>query len=344
MRTVLHAGMTKAGSSSIQATLRNLPMKDWVYPDMTPTGNLTGVFTTLFWVAPETHHAAKAQGFDADVIARRKSNLQNKLDRLVEETDKNLIFSAEVISNTDVESLTAARDYFAARSERVEVMAYVRPPVAYMQSAFQQVLKSSKLNTLNLNVVWPKYQLRLGRLDDVFGRENVTLKLFDPAAFVGGDVVQDFCADLGIDIDPAQCLRVNESLSLEATALLFAQRNQGIGLQTGVEGTLQRNNRFIQALSSIGSGKVKFSGAAVAPVIEKNRADIDWIEARLGCTVLDAAATEGPFIETDQDLLDVAANSAGLLNERLAQMLAAQTDDPFAQVLRNVELLRQLSA
>lgn len=344
MRTVLHAGMTKAGSSSIQATLRNLTMKDWVYPDMSPTGNLTGVFATLFWVAPETHHAAKAQGFDADVIARRKSNWQNKLDTLIEETDKDLIFSAEVISNTDVESLTAARDYFAARSERVEVMAYVRPPVAYMQSAFQQLLKGSKLDTLNLNVVWPKYQLRLSRLDEVFGRENVTLKLFDPAAFVGGDVVQDFCADLGIDIDPAQCLRVNESLSLEATALLFAQRNKGEGLEMGMPNTLQRNNRFIQALSSIGSGKLKFSAAAVAPVIERNRADIDWIEARLGCSVLDAAAPKGPFIETDQDLLDVAAKSAGLLQERLTQMLEARTDDPFAQVLRNIEVLRQLSA
>ena len=46
-----------------------------------------------------------------------------------------------------------------------------------------------------------------------------------------------------------------------------------------------QNVELVKRLASIGSTKFRFSPDAVRPVLEKNRADIDWMERRLGAAL-----------------------------------------------------------
>ena len=117
--------------------------------------------------------------------------------------------------------------------------------------------------------------------DDVFGRANVHLWKFDPKSFVGKCVVQDFCSRLGIAFPKDRIVRVNESLSREAVALLFAYRKYGRALgSTAMNGP--ENQRLVAQLRKIGGSKFRLSAEAVRPILDRNREDIEWMEKRLG--------------------------------------------------------------
>jgi hypothetical protein len=336
--------MPKTGSSAIQKTLLDLPMEDWIYPALTQNGNLSTVFTALFRENPETFPVFQAIGLSVEEVQRRRAHWEAILDVALSVPDKGLIFSAESIVRRDAGGLEAARDYFTARDSTVEIIAYVRPPISMMQSAFQQRLKGNMVSGLDFVAEWPNYRARLEPLDQVFGRKNVMLKLFDPAAFPNGDVVQDFCDTLNIKHAPAPHGRINESLSLEATALLFAQRNRGSGNEMRSVDAMRRNTAFVKTLASLGSQKFQFSPDLVNPVLKKNRADIDWIEGRMDCSLQDAPPNDGRLVTSEDDLLKIATQYAYLLEEKLIGLIRAKPEDPYHQMLRNIEYLRQMNS
>ena len=79
----------------------------------------------------------------------------------------------------------------------MRVIGYVRPPVAFKTSLFQQRVKHG-LGAFNIDGIRPKYRKRFRKFDTVFGTGNVTLRKFDPATFPDRCVVRDFCQQLGI--------------------------------------------------------------------------------------------------------------------------------------------------
>ena len=64
MRAVIHAGMQKTGSSSIQRTFSTLEVPGWYYPALIPTGNHSSAWITLFEDDPETAIGHALAGHD----------------------------------------------------------------------------------------------------------------------------------------------------------------------------------------------------------------------------------------------------------------------------------------
>jgi len=98
-----------------------------------------------------------------------------------------------------------------------------------MQSMFQEGVRNGRA-VFNPRLLWPRYRHRIGRLDRIFGRENVTLRKFDPKTLKNGSVVDDLAEFAGIALPPGSAGNTNKSLSLEALALLFVQRKFGRGM------------------------------------------------------------------------------------------------------------------
>ena len=340
MRAVIHAGMQKTGSSSIQQTFSTLEVPGWYYPALIPNGNHSSAWITLFEDDPETAIGHALAGLTADDMARRRARWSAELDRELAAGNRHLLISAERVSKTSSVAAVRARDWLSRWSADITVTAYVRPPVSFMASAFQQVVNGRGESRIGGAGFWPNYRERFEKLDTVFGRENVRLRLYDRTTLLGGDVVLDLAQELGVTLSPEQVVRANESVSLEATALLFVQRRWGRGYVGGFPGAPRKNNQFVAAVSRIGSSRLAFSPELVGPWLERNRSDVDWIEERLGCAVLDAPRTSGRLVSSEDDLLEIALENA----EEVAALVGDErsTDgDARSRLVSDLETLRE---
>ncbi|MFU8863554.1 MAG: hypothetical protein ACNA7O_06535 [Rhodobacterales bacterium] len=345
MEAIIHPGMHKTGSSSIQATAVSIKPDGWIFPD-NKTGNFSGRFALLFEDNPEDYHAFKARGMNADAVEvdrqKRLVQLENQLRKGSAE-GLNALFSAERISTSPLDSIQRLADLYRKHGYEPRVVAYVRRPISFMQSAFQQRLKLT-LNDLKTNaMLWPNYRKRFEKLDQVFGRENVKLNVFDRSTLKQGDVCIDFFGQIGIDLSVEQVVRVNESLSLPACALLFAQRHLGEGFVQGFKRAPAKNNAFIAALSRLPGDPLKFKRSYVAPIFEEWRKDLEWMEERLGQSLSDLPDEDSDdAIGSAEDLLAVADRHRHELEELLFEEIRKEGDQPRDRLIRNLELLRKL--
>ena len=337
--------MHKTGTSSIQATLVKLKPEGWTFRD-DADGNMSYLVPLLFEKNPENYSSFKARGLSASKISQIRehqfASLHEKL-ALAREQSTNAIFTAEDISSASESAVQAIRDLYLSYGFNIRVVAYVRSPVSFMQSAFQQGLKSGLKTLFHETATNPNYRTRFEKMDRIFGRDKVVLKIFDPRNLVSGDVCIDFFSELGLKIDHDQVVRVNESMSLEACALLFAQRSLGQGFVQGFEGVHAKNFAFFSSLSAVGTGKFRFKRSFVESIIERYRHDIDWMEERLGSPILDLPEEDEPdSIGSEEDLLHIADRNLDALEDLLFREICKQGDAPRDRLIRNLELLRKM--
>ena len=152
-----------------------------------------------------------------------------------------------------------------------------------MASVFQQRVKGGKAGSGKFNPkgYWPRYRQCFEPLDQVFGRENVTFRKFDRKTLKNGSVVDDLAGFVGIPVPHNSSQLENESLSLEALALLFVQRKFGRGRATGFRSAQVQNNKVLDILAGIGKEKIQFAPELVLPIVAANEADLEWMERRL---------------------------------------------------------------
>lgn len=338
MRVVLHPGMHKTGTSSIQATLMACrPAKTGLLE--TNNGNCSGYVGLLFGDNASEDHGFRAAGLTESALKDRRLRWLENLEKELENDHEQFVFSAERMSTLKAHELGRLADFFSRRASSVSVIAYVRPPRAYMASALQQQIKA---NLTALLPPWPGYRARFEKFDTIFGRENVELRLFDRTKMKLGDVVIDFYDWLGADLEVAKVVSVNEALSLESFALLYLQRAKGNGFVQGFLGAAEKNQKFIDCLSTIGGRKLRLAPELTEPMIARHADDIAWIENRLG-QPLNESPVDHPDAVASEDDLFRAAREAGPNLVTLVHLTLqySKGDDPYdAALLALVETLR----
>ncbi|WP_281662145.1 hypothetical protein [Halomonas sp. Alg239-R46] len=304
---IIHVGMHKTGSSSIQETFSNIPMEEVEYLSL-GSSNHSGFFSTLLSKKPENYHTHRRNGLNKTQVRELQQSYMEKLHTVLQGVTKKIaLISAEDLSSSSNEysELEYLKDILSPYCRRIRLIGYVRPPAGYMQSAFQQRMKSGGKKIFDLEKVYPYYQKSFMKMDAIFGKENVEFILFSRDSLHGGDVVQDFASRIGVTVAPSKIVRTNESLSLEATALLFVFRCYGGALE-GYKGYNRDNNLLLAVLKRIGNKKLVFSEAALMPVFEANHNDIEWMSQRLGSSILEESDNSLQTIANEQDLLNVA--------------------------------------
>ncbi|NDY93098.1 hypothetical protein [Ideonella livida] len=139
-RCILHVGLHKTGSSSIQETLyRNASLRGAHYLDL-GEANASGMVKLLFGGAEQASQTplARQQGDEAARDLARK-----RLDRALAEVGPadTVIFSAEALSRLSIHGLQALQAALAPQFQSIEVVGYVRDMPGFMASAFQQRVK-----------------------------------------------------------------------------------------------------------------------------------------------------------------------------------------------------------
>ncbi len=346
MKLVIHAGMNKTGSSSIQFSLADIDQPDFTYIDW-KSANHSELYVLLF-EPPEIqnkYHIFLTQGRNEAELEAMQQEWLARVEAQLRDNDRPVtVFSGEDISQPRADALAAQRmrDFFARFFDEIRVIAYARPPLSFVNSTFQQRVKSGGITEIDIDSLWPNYRQRFERFDTVFGRENVEIIPFIPACLHGQDVVTDFVTRAGLDLGSAPTQFKNDSLSLEALALLFAQRKLGRGMHRGFAGATKRNNALIHALSSVGDERFSFSRELMDGLIERHSEDFGWIEDRIGQNLRDEPVSVAHPISCEQDLLDIASREAQAVATLILRKTRKGAAPDEASVTALLDCLRDL--
>jgi hypothetical protein len=230
MRVVLHIGVSKTGTSSIQAHChrhaRTLRARGFLYPAGLGSDNqvqlatafaafgATGDLRTWVGVRSEAEHAA----FRDRVVA----SLGAQVARV---RPSCLLLSAEHLSaRCDEAAVERLRGFLSGLADDVRVVVYLRRQDDALLSLYSSYLKGNGTEGLGRVVDaawWLDYDRLLGIWAGAFGREAMTVRLFPPRA---GTLLDDFAVAAGVPALPADEIRLNPSLD-ELNLLLLRRLN-----------------------------------------------------------------------------------------------------------------------
>jgi hypothetical protein len=237
-RLILHIGTVKTGTSSIQESLgrsRNALLAHHIhYPTIRPYNHiftLPPIFVKdpgrIDWfrrkLQPFEDKEIKVQGFAREW--RREFESCRR--------DDDFIISAEHLSAAFFveEAVQRLKEFVEPYFEKVTIIAYIRHYDSWIPSEVQQSIKNgfSARNDIfamvqNLQNCPPlmSYQKSLQKWVNVFGREAVVVRPFNPRSFYRNSLLSDFFHACGLPADDISIpeIRTNESLSAHAVAFL----------------------------------------------------------------------------------------------------------------------------
>lgn len=280
---ILHVGMPKTGTSSIQASLRYaLTDPGFLYISLGRVSMLRSIIT-LFGQTPEKHHTHR--GWSAAQIAQERKQLHQQLEKIIANAgNATLIFSAESCwGEMNSTEFVRIRNFMADRGYTVKVIGYIRPWKQWLESNFQQRIKYDlrSFQAIPINPRKLDYRERIQELEGVFGAEQVKIHLYDPQNFPAGCVVRDFCQQLRITFDFNRVRRVNDSLKLPAVQLLYTYRKLGLGYGGGRQVSME-NHLLNQRLLQLDGPPLRFHSSLVESHLQKLDPQRPWLEQRLG--------------------------------------------------------------
>lgn len=324
---ILHIGMHKTGSTSIQTSLAGYDDGDTFYarfPEINHSAAIRGTFSKR----PENYHQWKKLGLDHAEISRRRLHYRQQLDADLQRTDRSrLIISGEGIGLLEDDGKIELLEVLAQYSKRIRVVCYVRAPLAFAASYLQENIKVGR-NT-SPPVVPPEYRKRLELFAERLPAEDVMVRAFERQAFADGSVVADFCHLVGLDTQRVSETVTNESLSAPALKLLYAfnRSNCCYAGDVTIHQARQVLARWVQ------------SAYASGPAIDAKRlyakadfSEIGYLQARFGIEFKDAPEEkpETCVDYVDKWLLNLADVDLTPLRERLQQIGASCPHDASA--------------
>lgn len=310
MKLILHLGMPKTGTSSVQDTFYTHETDQFSYMKWRAP-NHSGLLALLF-----LDNAHKQAGFqfadnpEQEVEKQRAEWLQVLPGYFAEKRNHTVLFSAESGFVVPTVARERMRDFFSNYANEIKVIVYLRPPVSFMESSLQQNVKTGQ-GPVELSQQWPRYRERVGDLDRIFGRENVTLVKFDRKTLIGSDIVKDFAARIGEVVPADRIVHSNESLGLKSLAFMHLLRREVRPGTQQERALLQRSlNLLVAQLQGVGP-KMVLDAAIMNRVLDDQKEDLDWIEARLGAPLRDTPQQSENAISSVDDLYNIAQNVRG---------------------------------
>jgi hypothetical protein len=309
-RIIVHVGMHKTGTSSIQDTFYKRRNPDLEYIDWT-NGNHCGLFVLLFEKMDKLgqYHGFGPRGpsFVDELPAMREEWLARLTAQLDLSRSRTLLFSAEDISAPRFDQpIQKMYDFFRGWTDDIIAVGYARAPRSFIVSAFQQNLKGGNIRAISQERLKPHYRKRFQKIEKTFGRDKVIIREFSRPKLINGDVVQDFAHTIGVSApSPEETITSNQSLGLESASLLYVQRRYGKGFVSGFPTAQAANTDFFNRLTELDKRPLTFA----EPMFERNLrnvdADVSWMEKRLGHAFSDPPPPPPDAIETPEDFAKI---------------------------------------
>ena len=353
MPLILHVGMHKTGTSSVQETLfTSLKDRRFRYVGL---GLVNGsrAIQCLVGDDPVVQHVHVAQGIGRADVERLRSYFRRCWERQVMRARRagvTPIISAEdcwFLSRAELKRLCAMIE---SAGFQAHLIAYLRTPLAWLSSMFQELLKSGHHTFVDkllmpslLDATDPRpfgcdYLRQLAAFEEIFGHDNLTVRVFRRDALVDGCVVTDFCRHFGIAMPHGSIRRVNESLSLDVTRFLYTYNRLG---RTQHNLSFPRFLLLLRRLQEFPGRPLRLHPAVLTPAMPLLQDQFRMLRARYGVELgEDWRTTDGEMIGREEDLfcysqesLDwLAAKTGGArIDGRSGSDVAWQVNDQIGQ-------------
>ena len=356
MKIVIHAGMHKTGTSTIQKTFSALAGRQEVYAYAPAPGPDHPDHNSLFILGfhdeeeLENYYLFRHQDMRLPQLLRLKQEIRARLDAALAECARSLfLFSQEAMRGHFWGGVRRFADYCRSKADDIQVLVYVRPPVSFSASMYQEIVKLDLVTRATPLAQSVEYRRRFQPVIDCFGAERVRFKLYDRARLKGGDVALDFAAEIGVALSPSEVIHRNESLGLETVALLYAFKSL-LPPRRPAPYRLWQNDKFVAALAPFGAlsdknRRLRFTPQLAKRLIASQQADIKWMEQRLGASLeedLDPAPADAATpISKAEDLLPIAEAQTEAVEELAATLTGFE---PPAGASKRARLLYALTA
>ena len=299
---IIHIGFHKTGTSSIQDTLAGYQTNDLCYIDLGAPNH------SILLAHAFRKDLTKNTGFvDSDryrkQAAMRGIAVRDALQRqLSEPKSRRSLISAEVLSQrTASDIVDGLLNVVNRQCLSYRTIAYVRPPYDYIQSMWQQKTRNGHTWESAPEYLHPRKKFIISKYGN-----RAEFYPYIRSSMKSADVVTDFAYHIGIDHDPADTLRSNQGISLEAAAILYTHAVHGPIDRS--DGWYWRRNELAKIVSNIGKRKVRFSNCLIrtfAPSIAKD--NVAYAEL-FGSTPEPPDDSEATLFKFD-DLYKIAAES-----------------------------------
>ncbi len=308
---ILHAGMHKTGSTSIQVALEGYADDRLVYAPLISSNHsfaMVDLFSGLSEAALAEFLAPRAP---RDYL-RRRATLGRDFRTLLESDRRDLLISAEELTGQMLQGggidnlLAALNPHFA----RVRLIAYVREPKSFVVSMQNQKLRE-RVTDFDPGRWYPGYRARLQPWIDRLGAENVDLVPYRRDALAGGDAIRDLAGRVGARLADGGLRSVNIGYTAEATALqqLWLRRLEGGRLPFRARAAISYGRRRV---AEFGQAPFGIDPGLLSRIAARHAEDIGWIEGRLGCAFPDHRQKPGARLFRDQaELMACAAEAEG---------------------------------
>lgn len=293
-RALVHIGMPKAGSTTIQKFLwinrDELARRGFVYErfDQWRINHPEYVVTALMLAGEPVDHPmflgwfgtgdpARCQRYRDDCIAALDAAPDGCTWIISSEHFYGLLLSPKTIG--------ALHKLLAERFDEVRYLIYLRRQDAFCESLYGQDVRSGSAESLrDFLSRWsgPDYDAQMRTWQDAVGSDNLTIRVFERASFVGGDLILDFCDIAGLDPEGLETIvAANEALSARQVTLLRGL-NTVVGKSYRYSRLASRARRWLtQATSRILAGdRVRLSERDRLQLLDSVAASNERLRAR----------------------------------------------------------------
>lgn len=250
---VLHIGVEKTGSTSIQFSLAKsrarLLAAGVLYPEV--LGERNQIKAYAYASQSGVDELKSIWGLDNPAAVERfRTNLEQQLAREIAAKKPRLVCvsnehcSSRLLLTAEIERLAGL---FRAHCASIKVVVYLRPQADALRSAYSTYVKTGGTGPFRAPTAEEiekkyAYDVILDRWASVFGDDNIEVRIFDRAQLTDGDVVTDFFTKLGVGVE-GMTLEREKNRSLGHTGLEFLRRfNSHVPYTVGAEFNSIRGN------------------------------------------------------------------------------------------------------
>jgi hypothetical protein len=238
MKAILHIGINKTGTTSIQSFLvknrKMLRKQGFLYPrTLGSTQHIKLAAYALDSNDLTAGYRIRMGLTSSQSLEAFRSNLREKLSNELAAAPigtKTVIFSAESCSAFSQESeLYCLKNLLSEFFDDIEVVVYLRRQDQFAVSLYSTTLKGGGNTTktpFEIERILDYAQL-LELWGGVYGVENLTVRLYSSADLVGGDALSDFCEVCGIRLEDMDELPARSNTSLNTEGHIFLETFNG---------------------------------------------------------------------------------------------------------------------
>lgn len=335
-RVILHIGLPKTGSSSIQASLSGVDTGDVRVVRFGENLFHNLPLSTLLSDDPARMRQHLNRGHGPEAVEARRARWDAAFDVELARDTPTLVLSSEVIANAGDAALGRLKNRIEGSGRRLEVFGYVREPIGLYGSALQQRLK--QFDRLPRDFDPFQYRKRLDFWVNAMPRDQLTLRDFVPAALTGGSPVRDFAAFCGIPDEAYREKQRNESLNAEVTRLLYIF-NGAMAVSTGRPRLAEARKRFLRLLKQNVDGP-RFTTPLACLDPARLDPELDWLAEATGIDYRPAVAARRDAMQgapIDPEMRPLAPQTRARLNTLVSE--AGLTLPPGAGPARQLSAL-----